>query len=395
MSYGEYRPPRGEPVVQLHIGENAPQQYNVESRGWQRPSDWLHKEQAGVHRHGPIYLANIIDVGIFKDTIAPSFALHSGLAVIAWGVGRHYDRLEAKDWLWPSGQVINAWWSAVGKRTLVDGYPLSMVLKTISWPERLLLTGVTVWGTRSFYRIASKSLKRGKDDPRYSTVKKADGFWNTVGPVKPAEIPVLTACAGIDHALFTRGFVPHHRHTSIHCPVSAPRGSDERLSPRSSITFCWPLLRWSGARGACRLPARQAAARKAIRVAQGGCLEHCSSSKVSAEKSCAVVLQLNVAQLSWRCPHARLYSATPIRQRHACSHRALGSNRKLRLPPLCGWRCCKRGQRSRPLRGGEPFEEGNPCAFEVREERFLASTRGDSKSMDLGSPWCRCGWYFA
>ena len=36
---------------------------------------------------------------------------------------------------------------------------------------------MTLWGGRTFYRIATRSIKRGKDDPRYDAVKKEDGFW--------------------------------------------------------------------------------------------------------------------------------------------------------------------------------------------------------------------------
>lgn len=44
--------------------------------------------------------------------------------------------------------------------------------------ERLLLTGVTIWGGRLFYRIASRSLARGADDPRYEAEKKKeDDYW--------------------------------------------------------------------------------------------------------------------------------------------------------------------------------------------------------------------------
>lgn len=185
MSYGENRLARGEPVIQLHVGENAPQQYNVQTREWQTPSDWLHRGQssAGEPGRSPIYLSNLIDVGIFKDTLAPSLALHSGLAVAAWGVGSQYDLLEAKDWAWPAGLVVNAWWSAVGRR-LLRGDALATVSRSISWPETLLLAGVTAWGTRLFYRVASRCLARGKDDPRYAVVKKEERFWNKVLPLK-------------------------------------------------------------------------------------------------------------------------------------------------------------------------------------------------------------------
>lgn len=117
------------------------------------------------------------DLGIFKSTLLPSIQLHSGLAVIAYGFGRYTNRLEAKDWLWPSGQVINAWWSAIGRRVYA-GLPLSQAWSILTWSEKLLLSGVSIWGLRLFYRIASRSILRGEDDPRYAEVKKEKGFWN-------------------------------------------------------------------------------------------------------------------------------------------------------------------------------------------------------------------------
>jgi steroid 5-alpha reductase family enzyme len=46
------------------------------------------------------------------------------------------------------------------------------------YSEKLLLTGVTLWGARLFYRIASRSLTRKEDDARYHEAKKEEGFWN-------------------------------------------------------------------------------------------------------------------------------------------------------------------------------------------------------------------------
>jgi steroid 5-alpha reductase family enzyme len=130
-----------------------------------------------THSIPHVHNASLFDVGILKDTLAPSLGLHSGLAIIAWGAANYTQRVEAKDWLWPSGQVINAWWSAVGRR-LYQGLTLSQALHRLSWHERLVLSGVTLWGGRLFYRIASRSIQRGKDDPRYDQVKKQDrDFW--------------------------------------------------------------------------------------------------------------------------------------------------------------------------------------------------------------------------
>jgi steroid 5-alpha reductase family enzyme len=48
----------------------------------------------------------------------------------------------------------------------------------LPYSEKLLLTGVTAWGARLLYRIASRTLSKDHDDPRYDEVKKEEGFWN-------------------------------------------------------------------------------------------------------------------------------------------------------------------------------------------------------------------------
>ncbi|TDZ55138.1 hypothetical protein CTRI78_v005693 [Colletotrichum trifolii] len=129
-----------------------------------------------TRRHHPVGSAPL-DVGILRNTIIPSLKLHSGLTVFAYAAGRATNRLETKDWLWPTGQVANAWWSAVG-RHLVRGASLSTVWQTMNRTETLLLTGVTLWGGRLFYRIAQRSVQRRGDEPRCEAVKKDAGFWN-------------------------------------------------------------------------------------------------------------------------------------------------------------------------------------------------------------------------
>jgi steroid 5-alpha reductase family enzyme len=126
------------------------------------------------------------DLGIFKSTLLPSFQLHSGLAVVAYLAGRYTNHVDLKDWLWPSGMVLNAIWSALGRRvygglpglTSQPSIPLSVAWPILPWSEKLLLSLVTIWGTRLTYRIVTRSLARGEDDPRYAEVKKEKGFWN-------------------------------------------------------------------------------------------------------------------------------------------------------------------------------------------------------------------------
>lgn len=161
------------PDVQIRVADREPHDFYLGNNSTRTPS---RPAIDTYHSKTHVQSASLFDVGIFKDTLGPSLALHSGLAGIAWGAARYTGRVEAKDWLWPSGQVINAWWSAVGRR-VYQGYTLSQALSRLSWHERLILTGVTLWGGRLFYRIARRSIQRGKDDPRYDDAKKEDDFW--------------------------------------------------------------------------------------------------------------------------------------------------------------------------------------------------------------------------
>jgi len=165
-----------EPDVKVQIADREPNNFYLPSSNKSSPVPPVGYADR-THSKTHVQTASLFDVGILRDTLAPSLALHSGLAVIAWGVARYTGRLEAKDWLWPSGQVVNAWWSAVGRR-LYQGLTLSQALHRLSWHERLVLTGVTLWGGRLFYRIARRSVQRGKDDPKYDEVKKDENFWN-------------------------------------------------------------------------------------------------------------------------------------------------------------------------------------------------------------------------
>lgn len=117
------------------------------------------------------------DVGILKTTLLPSFGLYSSLSLAAFAAAKATDRVEIKDWLWPSGQVLTAWWSAIGRPMYESGISFSDAWTGLTWSEKLLLGGVTLWGSRLFARIARRSLARGKDDSRYDAAKKEPGFW--------------------------------------------------------------------------------------------------------------------------------------------------------------------------------------------------------------------------
>jgi steroid 5-alpha reductase family enzyme len=121
----------------------------------------------------------LFDVGVLRDTLLPNLGFHTALAVPVYLIGRGTDTFEAKDSLWPSGMVANAWWSALGRPVLLDGVPVDTVWKSISYPGKLILTGVTLWGGRLFYRILSRRLKRGTDDARYKPLHKDPKAWNS------------------------------------------------------------------------------------------------------------------------------------------------------------------------------------------------------------------------
>jgi steroid 5-alpha reductase family enzyme len=131
-----------------------------------------------IHTHETLS-ASLVDVGIFKDTLLPGFALQSGLAVLAYAVGRGTNSVSTKDIAFPAGQVLTAWWSAVGRRWYHYDLPLEQVLRMQSRPEKLLLAGVTLWGGyKAFQQATAYSKRDGKDDSKYSATKAEEGFWN-------------------------------------------------------------------------------------------------------------------------------------------------------------------------------------------------------------------------
>lgn len=117
-------------------------------------------------------------VGILKSTLLPSLAMQSGLSIIAYSGSRLTNRVDGKDWLWPAGQVINAWTSAVGAKILCHHEDVWNALSDLSYAHKLILTGVTLWGGRLFYRVVSRSISRGHDEPRYEAAKAEPDFWN-------------------------------------------------------------------------------------------------------------------------------------------------------------------------------------------------------------------------
>ena len=119
------------------------------------------------------------DVGIFKSTLLPSFGLYTSLSLGTYLAAEATNRVELKDWLWPSSQVLNAWWTAVGSPMYTHDLSFDTVWNAIPWTEKVILGCVTIWGARLFARIASRSLSRNGDDSRYETAKTEPGFWKS------------------------------------------------------------------------------------------------------------------------------------------------------------------------------------------------------------------------
>lgn len=177
MPYGEYRPPASAPVYQVQVADRTPIQYDTTTNTTHAPFP-SHSTSSSSWTSS---LAHYTDIGIFRDTLAPTLAINTSLSTLAYLAGRSLNRVDAKDWLWPTGQLVNIWWSSIGRKVYA-GLPLHRAFGTLSWPERLLLGGVTAWGARLLYRVASRSLAAGGDDPRYITKKQQAGgthaFWN-------------------------------------------------------------------------------------------------------------------------------------------------------------------------------------------------------------------------
>ncbi|KAJ0165839.1 hypothetical protein CTA2_9774 [Colletotrichum tanaceti] len=132
-----------------------------------------------LHPSNPVNTATTTTLGLLQNALLPSFGLHAGLSTVTYAVARYTDRAEAKDWLWPSGQVANAWWTAIGARVVHDGLSVPAAWNSLGYTQKLLLSGVSAWGVRLFYRVASRSVKRGRDDARYVAAKKRDPrFWD-------------------------------------------------------------------------------------------------------------------------------------------------------------------------------------------------------------------------
>jgi steroid 5-alpha reductase family enzyme len=115
-------------------------------------------------------------VGILRDTFLPNLAFHTSVSLPGYALSRATNTVGGKDYLWASAQVANVWYTAIGRR-LLYGVPLSTALRSVTRPGWLLISGVTLWGTRLTYRIISRNIRSGSDDPRYDAVKSEKGGW--------------------------------------------------------------------------------------------------------------------------------------------------------------------------------------------------------------------------
>ncbi|KXX79081.1 Lamin-B receptor [Madurella mycetomatis] len=139
-----------------------------------------HPQASTLNRPSHWMSSSPLDIGILKSTLLPSLSLNSSLAVVAYTAGRLTDRAETKNLLWPVLPVVNAWHAAVLRHTAASAHGASdagesaaaAAWRALSGPERMLLGGVTLWGARLLHRLASRSLSRGRDDPRYELAKR-------------------------------------------------------------------------------------------------------------------------------------------------------------------------------------------------------------------------------
>lgn len=122
--------------------------------------------------------ASLFDPSILRSALLPAFQQHLALTVPAYALGRGLDRYESKDVLWGLSPILVAWYSIVGRRTLSLSFynyvSISTALRSLGRTERLLLTGITLWGLRLSYRVVSRSIRRGADDPRYASLHSVD-----------------------------------------------------------------------------------------------------------------------------------------------------------------------------------------------------------------------------
>lgn len=48
----------------------------------------------------------------------------------------------------------------------------------MGWNEKVLVAGMSLWGTRLLSRVVARGVARGEDDVRYEEIKQEKDFWN-------------------------------------------------------------------------------------------------------------------------------------------------------------------------------------------------------------------------
>jgi steroid 5-alpha reductase family enzyme len=80
-------------------------------------------------------------LGVLHNALTPSLAVHSALSLGTYGVARTTRKMEFKDWLWPSGLVLDAWFHAL-RPVWNTGTPVKVVLQRLPWTQQLLMGGI-------------------------------------------------------------------------------------------------------------------------------------------------------------------------------------------------------------------------------------------------------------
>lgn len=140
-------------------------------------------------------------MSVVGSIILPSLGLHTSLSTLAYATSRAAGRLEGKDWLWPSGLVASAWYHGVLRHVLNRNVSLSSALRNLDGTQQLVLGAITLWGGRLFYRIAKRSVQRGRDDPRYADATKTRSAWNKAFFAKFLPEAVFQTIIGLSYTI--------------------------------------------------------------------------------------------------------------------------------------------------------------------------------------------------
>lgn len=112
-------------------------------------------------------------LGILSSHLFPSLTLHTTLSLAAYSAGRFTNRLDAKDLLWPSAFVGNVWYHGVVWPYMTGrGRGAWEFIRGMGYGNKLILTGVTVWGCRLFWKVFWRIKGRERDDGRYERYRE-------------------------------------------------------------------------------------------------------------------------------------------------------------------------------------------------------------------------------